>query len=223
MFSRIPRLPRYLKLVLVWNPLAALFFIGMSGSFHDFWSRFFLGLTISESVSSLISFLVALLIWIEASYFKVQKLPAPPPNRARIRTIAALGMLPGLYVGFIFAGMIAEHFGWKWDAPHFADYTSGIVFGLCIFAIIILIDLWNAAKSAKQAAELHIKELENERLQAQLSALTAQMNPHLLFNALNTIASMIPSDPEGAEEVTVKLSELYRGARLESQELAFVG
>jgi LytS/YehU family sensor histidine kinase len=37
------------------------------------------------------------------------------------------------------------------------------------------------------------------------------MNPHLLFNALNTIASMIPENPTAAEEVTLRLSELYRG------------
>ena len=52
------------------------------------------------------------------------------------------------------------------------------------------------------------------------AALTAQMNPHLLFNALNTVASLIQSDPSAAEDVTVRLSELYRGILSSSQNAA---
>ena len=37
------------------------------------------------------------------------------------------------------------------------------------------------------------------------------MNPHLLFNALNTVASLIHSNPNRAEEVVLQLSDLYRG------------
>ena len=36
------------------------------------------------------------------------------------------------------------------------------------------------------------------------------MNPHLLFNALNTVAALIPSDPASAEALTLRLAELYR-------------
>ncbi len=67
------------------------------------------------------------------------------------------------------------------------------------------------SKAEKQAAELKFRTLENEKLKAQVSALTAQMNPHLLFNSLNTIASTITSDPKSAEDLVVQLSELYRG------------
>ncbi len=56
-----------------------------------------------------------------------------------------------------------------------------------------------------------IRDLENARLQAQLAVLTAEMNPHLLFNALNTVASLIHGDPDRAEEVVLQLSSLYRG------------
>jgi LytS/YehU family sensor histidine kinase len=37
------------------------------------------------------------------------------------------------------------------------------------------------------------------------------MNPHLLFNALNTVAALIPTDAARAEDTIVRLSELYRG------------
>ncbi|RMG67131.1 MAG: hypothetical protein D6715_05375 [Calditrichaeota bacterium] len=48
------------------------------------------------------------------------------------------------------------------------------------------------------------------RQQAELTALRAQMNPHFLFNTLNTIASFIRQDPERAEKLLIELSNLFR-------------
>lgn len=57
--------------------------------------------------------------------------------------------------------------------------------------------------------------LENRRLDARRrdlaqKALRAQINPHFLFNALNTVAGLIPSDPVLAEQTVEKLSEVFR-------------
>jgi signal transduction histidine kinase len=56
---------------------------------------------------------------------------------------------------------------------------------------------------------------ENRRLEAlkrdfSLKALRAQINPHFLFNALNTVAGLIPSDPALAEQTVEKLAEVFR-------------
>jgi two-component system LytT family sensor kinase len=51
---------------------------------------------------------------------------------------------------------------------------------------------------------------QNERLRAQVAALTAQMQPHFLFNALNSLAMSVRESPKLAEELIVALSELYR-------------
>jgi LytS/YehU family sensor histidine kinase len=53
--------------------------------------------------------------------------------------------------------------------------------------------------------------LEKERLQALLTKLKDQMNPHFLFNTLNTVASLIHDDPVKAEKVVLKLSTLFQG------------
>ena len=51
----------------------------------------------------------------------------------------------------------------------------------------------------------------NEQLaQAELIALRAQVNPHFLFNSLNTIASLIASRPKLAETITVRLANVFR-------------
>jgi LytS/YehU family sensor histidine kinase len=46
--------------------------------------------------------------------------------------------------------------------------------------------------------------------EAQLSALQARMNPHFLFNALNTVAALVRTEPARAERVTENLSDVLR-------------
>jgi two-component system, LytTR family, sensor kinase len=60
--------------------------------------------------------------------------------------------------------------------------------------------------------ELRAARLEGALAAAQLQALQAQLQPHFLFNTLNTIASLIPDDPGAAEEMIESLSELLRTA-----------
>jgi two-component system sensor histidine kinase AlgZ len=49
-------------------------------------------------------------------------------------------------------------------------------------------------------------------IQARLTALQARMHPHFLFNSMNTIASLIATRPEQAEEAVLDLSELFRAS-----------
>ena len=46
-------------------------------------------------------------------------------------------------------------------------------------------------------------------MEAELKALQAQINPHFLFNTLNSIAALIRIHPEEAEQVTEQLADLY--------------
>lgn len=48
--------------------------------------------------------------------------------------------------------------------------------------------------------------------EARVQALQARIRPHFLFNSLNTIASLIPDDPEGAERATEDLADIFRGS-----------
>jgi two-component system, LytTR family, sensor kinase len=52
--------------------------------------------------------------------------------------------------------------------------------------------------------------LSRQLVEAELRALRSQINPHFLFNSLNTIASLIPSEPKKAERMTVRLSSIFR-------------
>jgi two-component sensor histidine kinase len=52
--------------------------------------------------------------------------------------------------------------------------------------------------------------LQELAVSAQLAALRAQVNPHFLFNSLNSIAQLITVDPEKAEACVERLGEIYR-------------
>jgi two-component sensor histidine kinase len=55
-----------------------------------------------------------------------------------------------------------------------------------------------------------VEHMRAELAQAELRALRAQIHPHFLFNTLNAIASLIASQPSAAEDVTMRLADLFR-------------
>ena len=61
-----------------------------------------------------------------------------------------------------------------------------------------------------QAQQLAAAELETKLAQAQLENLRLQLQPHFLFNTLNTVSSLIRFDPDMARGVVLKLSNILR-------------
>jgi signal transduction histidine kinase len=106
-------------------------------------------------------------------------------------------------------------------------------------SVAILFSLVLIIRSIRYASEfyrdLKAKEMVEEQLrtlkaQAELKALKAQINPHFLFNTLNTIATLTHSDPSHAEVTIERLAEMFRYVLVASErgqvtladELAFV-
>lgn len=65
---------------------------------------------------------------------------------------------------------------------------------------------------ALRQREAEAVSLEARLAQAQLEVLRAQMEPHFLFNALNSIATLTKKDPAAAEEMTLQLAALLRAS-----------
>ncbi len=76
--------------------------------------------------------------------------------------------------------------------------TAPIVVGIAI-------KVWNALR-----IEIKLEEQKRLLLEARLDALQRQINPHFLFNTLNSIASLVRVKPELAREMTVKLANILR-------------
>jgi sensor histidine kinase YesM len=91
------------------------------------------------------------------------------------------------------------------------------------FAIVIAlmfglsISTYETLRYKFQAAQLELRtrQVEQERAykllaEARLSSLESRIHPHFLFNTLNSIAALIPSDPARAEDTVGKLASLLR-------------
>jgi len=61
-----------------------------------------------------------------------------------------------------------------------------------------------------------LRAREQAELQARIESLRARIRPHFLFNTMNSIASLIGSRPEQAEQVVEDLSELFRASLVEN-------
>jgi sensor histidine kinase YesM len=84
-----------------------------------------------------------------------------------------------------------------------------IIFGLAAIAyenVSARLEATAARLAEKEVAEQTLLRLKTE---AELEALRARVNPHFLFNTLNSIASLIPEDPARAEEMVQRLSNLF--------------
>ena len=69
----------------------------------------------------------------------------------------------------------------------------------------IALKVWNALRM-----EMSLEEQKRLLLEARLDALQRQINPHFLFNTLNSIASLVRNQPELARKMTVKLANILR-------------
>lgn len=58
--------------------------------------------------------------------------------------------------------------------------------------------------------EMNLEQNQQLLLKARMDALTSQINPHFLFNTLNTVSSLIRFDPDMARGVVLKLSNILR-------------
>lgn len=59
-------------------------------------------------------------------------------------------------------------------------------------------------------SELEKEELRRANLQSQFESLKGQVNPHFLFNSLNSLSSLILKDPFKAERFVEEMSNVYR-------------
>ncbi len=133
-------------------------------------------------------------------------------------------MLSSFICSVVIAGVdyIADYFtGLHADSERPTDVSSVIV---KVFAIMILILFWNAIyftfhlfqKSRNQ--EISNLELAASKRESELKNLRSQLNPHFLFNSLNSIRALVDIDPKKAKTSITTLSNLLRQSLLMGKE-----
>jgi two-component system, LytTR family, sensor kinase len=89
--------------------------------------------------------------------------------------------------------------------PADSGIGTAAVFITTVFTVSVPLKIWNSARNERL---LESKELL--LVQARLSALSSQINPHFLFNTLNTVSSLIRTNPDKARQVVYRLSNILR-------------
>ena len=204
------------KLLLVWNPVWTLIVTVFLGN-HSFASILFRWCW-NFLEATLVCFMGLVVI---RAYLMVEKVWVSKTSKNQPRHGTGWYMLflaflapPGLFtalrlmvagINFFYAGApIAPTFQWEY-------YGTEVFWVWALLLVCFLFKSWQDLRDSAQRNQLRAEELEKERLQAVLTKLKDQMNPHFLFNTLNTVASLIPADPAKAEQVVVKLSTLFQG------------
>ena len=84
-------------------------------------------------------------------------------------------------------------------------WLQALVWLCAPISVGVAIKVWNALR-----VEMSLEEQKRLLLEARLDALQRQINPHFLFNTLNSVSSLVRSQPEMARQMTVKLANILR-------------
>ena len=79
------------------------------------------------------------------------------------------------------------------------------IYATTFFAVTLPLKVW-----ANTRTEAKLEEQQRLLMQARLEALTSQINPHFLFNTLNSVSSLIRTNPAQARVMVTKLSRILR-------------
>jgi hypothetical protein len=132
-------------------------------------------------------------------------------NPAKANLIAMLlfitwGLLVSLTLPYIYAKYV-----WEVPAVRLASSVVANAF-VCISVDIIIFSFFYSSYLVHYWGESikNEEELKRENLIARYEALKNQVNPHFLFNTLNTLTGVVEQDPRKASEFIRKLSDIYR-------------
>jgi hypothetical protein len=190
----------------VWLPLACLlvFLVRVSG-----------GMTTLESV---VLFGPMAVIFALASLSAWYSCRANPLRSAGITRLFVTHLLGALILSFAWAEI------GKWyaralataatfhglDAHYDTHFGVIVVSGVLLDLIVVGFFYVLIAIEASRAAEAQVLETTVLARDAELKALKAQVNPHFLFNSLNSISALTSSDPAKAREMCILLADFLR-------------
>jgi sensor histidine kinase YesM len=138
----------------------------------------------------------------------------------RLRTIMLLSTVMILAIGnatfdIVYTGWVAENFqaSWKIIPRDIGRGYEAAFRYLLVFSVNLALFQLASAMRRSLATERQLVDAHASAQQAQLTALRYQLNPHFLFNALNSISALIVTKRnDDAEQMTDKLSTFLRSS-----------
>ncbi|BDX05517.1 sensor histidine kinase [Planctobacterium marinum] len=151
-------------------------------------------------------------------YLKTQFIQYSVNLKRGLRLLALLAGISALHVLFIYHFDASSYFGdLETDSmtivinekEHVVDFNTPQIWVIALLNQLILYLLWSLLYIFWHATKSK-RELQKQVQEARIQQLTNQLNPHFLFNTLNSIRAMIFEDKTKAAELVTQLSELFR-------------
>ncbi len=144
-------------------------------------------------------------------FWCVRRYPVERGRLVRALSLQALAVAVVIVLRALAVVALNGWVGWYARLPGFGEVlaTSALNNLLMTWMIVGVAHALVYAERA-QRRERQAAELESRLAQARLEVLSAQLNPHFLFNALNSIAEMVHRDADAADRMLVDLGALLR-------------
>ncbi|MEW6736230.1 MAG: sensor histidine kinase [Acidobacteriota bacterium] len=160
---------------------------------------------------------VPILVWVDRRFAAARLLTQRLLFHLPVSVILTLIYLA---VFFLVESVLYRHFG---EVAFMAGRVRTAFNGAFQWNILIywlLIGGWLAYDYYRESRDRELKASQLEKLlvEAQLHALQAQLQPHFLFNALNTISAFVEIDPRGARRMIEHLGDLLRFSLAHSEQ-----
>jgi two-component system LytT family sensor kinase len=115
-----------------------------------------------------------------------------------------LGACVGLELGRV--GLVAAtRPKWLFAVDQHWDWWLGLAVIATLMSVAAPLKIWNNTR-----IEMNLERHQQLLLKARMDALSSQINPHFLFNTLNTVSALIRFDPDTARGVVLRLSNILR-------------
>ena len=194
--SNVRRLTLYL---LVWIPLCALLVAVVSPG-H---------LTGLESLLLCVPLCLFYAFICLAAWYICRSLPIREGRMTRLITTQALNAVIGGGLWVLLAKLLTHIMNWP------DNKTPGIlqlIFGMGVLFYLLSVSVYYVlfAVEASQIARQRENEARILASKAELTALRAQINPHFLYNCLNSISALTTINPAKARQMCIELSEFLR-------------
>lgn len=146
-----------------------------------------------------------------------------------ILPLQALVLIAGATLGCLMAALVLEWVGIYPSSFYWREFRGSYPFSIVITLVVgMTMTTYQTMRHQLESTTLQLrtKQVEQERAykllaEARLSSLESRLHPHFLFNTLNSIAALIPRDPQRAEDTVGKLASLLRFS-LASNQTGFV-
>lgn len=130
--------------------------------------------------------------------------------RDRLNRLPPLAILAACTVIFLAITVLLGGIAFNWlqvqQVPLQQSFSAFMLANIMIALIIAVIAIQFFIMHAERNQQVRAQS------QAELSALQARIEPHFLFNSLNTVAELTQIDPNAAEQALINLSALFRAA-----------